>query len=595
MKKYINVYSFCAIITLISFAAFTARLVDWQLINSEKYRGQAYATGAEEIKSEPVRGQILDKNGNGLIVNQTRYRVVVHGTEIDGEEKRIFHSLISLFDRLKLSYNRDIPDAVSDGEAYVFADNIKSETACRLAEILQNTNGAGVEPYLVRTAESPSLAPHILGALGAVTADEYESGDYEINDRTGKFGIEAEFEAELRGKSGEKLVFFDGENRVFEELKQSAERGNNIWLTLDSKLQKTAAESLAENVQTARLEGKAESEAYSEKGRGEDCSSGAAVMLSVKDFSVLAAASFPTYDLNKYSLYGDYYSTLANDENSPMFNRAFDGEFACGSVFKPCVALAALENGAIDEKTQLYCDKFYDYYPSNVVECLHYHGAQDIYSATAHSCNWFFAETGRRVGIKNICACAEKLGLGVKTGLEIGESTGTLAGRNDDDWQPGNTPRAAIGQSDNAFTPLQLAAYTATIANNGTRLKTHLVSKITNADNSKGIADFTKPEVIENSTFSEKNLKIVQNAMREVASNPEGTAYSIFGDYKAAVAAKTGTAENSGSDHAVFICYAPFENPEVAVSVVIENGVKGKYAMQVAKDLLDVYFEKTFQ
>lgn len=591
MKKHINVYTFCVIITLIIFAAFTARLVDWQLINSENYRGQAYADGAEEIKSEPVRGQIFDKDGKGLIVNQTRYRVVVRGTEIDGNEKQIFPSLINLFDKLKLAYYKDIPDAVPDGETYIFADNIKSESAGAVAENLQKINGASVEPYLVRTAESPNLAPHILGALGAVTADEYESGDYALNDKTGKFGIEAKFETELRGKSGEKLVLFDGGSAVSEELKQSAERGSNIWLTLDSKLQKTAAESLAENVQAAKAEGKAESEIYSEKGRGEDCSAGAAVMLSVKDFSVLAAASYPTYDLNKYSLYGDYYSSLANDENSPMFNRAFDGEFACGSVFKPCVALAALESGAIDESTQFFCDKFYDYYPSNIVECMHYHGMQDIYSATAHSCNWFYAEAGRRAGIKNICACAEKLGLGVKTGLETGESGGVLAGRNDDDWQPGDTPRAAIGQSDNAFTPLQLAAYTATLANNGTRLKTHLVGKITSADNSKIIADFTKPETAESSSFSEKNLKIVQKAMREVASNPEGTAYSVFGDYKTAVAAKTGTAENSGSDHAVFICYAPFEKPEVAVAVVIENGVRGKYAMQVAKDLLDGYFK----
>ena len=591
MKKHINVYFFCVIITLIIFAAFTARLVDWQLINSENYRGQAYATDAEEVKSAPVRGQIFDKNGKGLIVNQTRYRVVVRGTEIDGNENKIFPSLIYLFDKLKLAYHKDIPDTVPEGETYIFADNIKSEYVGAVAENLQNISGAGVEPYLVRSAESPNLAPHILGALGAVTAEEYKSGDYALNDKTGKFGIEAKFETELRGKSGEKLILFDEKSAVSEQIKQPAERGNNIWLTIDSKLQKTAAESLAENVQAAKAEGKAESEIYSEKGHGEDCSAGAVVMLSVRDFSVLAAASYPTYDLNKYSLYGDYYSSLANDDNSPMFNRAFDGEFACGSVFKPCVALAALENGAIDENTQFFCDKFYDYYPSNIVECMHYHGIQDIYSATAHSCNWFYAEAGRRAGIKNICACAEKLGLGVKTGLETGESGGNLAGRDDGNWQPGNTPRAAIGQSDNAFTPLQLAAYTATLANNGTRLKTHLVGKITSADNSKITADFTKPETALKSSFSARNLKIVQNAMREVAANPEGTAYSVFGDYKIVIAAKTGTAENSGSDHAVFICYAPFENPEVAIAVVIENGVKGKYAMQIAKDLLDGYFK----
>ena len=165
-----------------------------------------------------------------------------------------------------------------------------------------------------------------------------------------------------------------------------------------------------------------------------------------------------------------------------------------------------------------------------------------------------------------------------------------LAGRESGEWQAGNTPQAAIGQSDNAFTPVQLATYTATLANNGTRLKTHLVSKITSYDNSEVISDFSKPQIARKSTFSEKNLKIVQNAMRGVARDYEGTAYSVFGDYKVDIAAKTGTAENAGSDHAVFICYAPFEKPEVAIAVVIENGVKGKYAMQVANDLLDEYF-----
>lgn len=157
---------------------------------------------------------------------------------------------------------------------------------------------------------------------------------------------------------------------------------------------------------------------------------------------------------------------------------------------------------------------------------------------------------------------------------------------------PGNTVQAAIGQSDNAFTPVQLATYAATIANNGTRLKTHIVSKITDYERKKTIADYSKPEKVDECGVSEKNIKTVQQDMLSVTQSADGTANSVFGNYKVKVAAKTGTAENSGSDHTTFICYAPYDKPKVAVAVVLEHGVKGKYSMQVAKDMLDAYFAK---
>ena len=592
MKKYKNVYTVCATVTLLFFALFTARLINWQLIGGDGYRELASLSGAAEEKSEAVRGQIYDKNGKGLIVNQTRYRVVVQNNSADGGDfEKTVSALTVLMRKTGNSYIKTIPGSAAVGEPFVFADNIKKESVGAIAENIQSLSGVSLEPYLVRCAEDPTLAPHILGALGAVTEEDCDSGEYGVNDKIGKFGIEAAFEKELRGKVGEKLIFRGSDGEEIEEIKNPAERGSNVWLTIDSKLQKTASVSLEKNVKAARAEGEAQSKLNAETKVGEDCSAGAAVMLDVRDFSVLAAASCPAYDLNKYSLYGDYYIKLSRDKNLPMFDRAFDGVFACGSVFKPCVALAALEEKVISDKTEFYCTKYYDYYPSNVVERMHYHGAQNVESATVHSCNSFFAETGRRLGIKRVGMYAEKLGLGGKTGVEFGEAEGMLAGRDSGEWQAGNTPQAAIGQSDNAFTPVQLATYAATLANNGTRLKTHIVGKITSSDNSTVISDHSKPKIAQKSTFSSKNLKTVQNAMRGVARDNEGTAYSVFGDYKVDIAAKTGTAENAGSDHAVFICYAPFEKPEVAIAVVIENGVKGKYAMQVAEDLLDEYFE----
>ena len=367
--------------------------------------------------------------------------------------------------------------------------------------------------------------------------------------------------------------------------------GNTVYLTLDKKLQETAVKSLAENVKAAKVQGVATKESYGGSGWGEDCETGAVAMLSVRDFSVLAAASYPTYDLNKYSQYGDYYVKLSENKNSPMYNRISVGSFACGSVYKPCVACAALEEKTITKDTEIFCKQEYDYYPSNVVHCMHYHGDENVTGAIAQSCNYFFAETGRRLGIETMYLYSEKFGLGEYTGIEIEESKGTLAGRDSTSWMPGNTVQAAIGQSDNAFTPLQLATYAATLANDGTRLKTHVVSKVTDYERTKTIEDYSKATVVDTCGISKKNLDIVQKAMLEVTQDEDGTAYSMFGDYKVKVAAKTGTAENAGSDHTTFICYAPFDKPEVAVAVVIEHGAKGRYSMQVAKDLLDVYFK----
>jgi penicillin-binding protein 2 len=188
---------------------------------------------------------------------------------------------------------------------------------------------------------------------------------------------------------------------------------------------------------------------------------------------------------------------------------------------------------------------------------------------------------------------AEKFGLGEKTGVEIEESNGILAGRDSKTWQEGNTVQAAIGQSDNAFTPVQLATYVATIANNGKRYRTHLIKEIKNYERTKTVFKYNtkKPEVEDTCGVSKYNLSVVQSAMRNVCADPGGTAYSVFGNYSIPVAAKTGTAENAGSDHTVFICYAPYDKPKVAIAVVLEHGAQGRYSMNVAKALMDEYFK----
>lgn len=656
----------CLIITAVFFALFALRLIDWQLVHGNDYKQLAARSTGYTERTEATRGEIRDKNGEGLVVNSTHYKVVLDKLYIDEKKlDTIILDLIALMDKTGekwddllpieltneglLVYKKDCQEEIdyllspqflnidenttanicfdelvkrykvnsayspeqkrnlvsvyynmeltgySNSTPYIFADDIKQSTVGAVSENTQGVGGVDVQTYLTRGAADPDIAPHILGALGSLSEEEYntltaENKDYSFDDKIGKFGIELAFEDELRGKGGTKIIQRNADGAITDSAEtENAHPGNTVFLTLDTKLQKTAVKSLADNVKEAKTQGITESELYGEKGHGEDCDSGAVVMLSVKDFSVLAAASYPTYDLNKYSEYGSYYVKLTENENSPMYNRAFVGTFACGSVFKPCVAGAALEEKIIDSNTEIFCKQNYDYYPTNVVKCMHYHSNLNVTGAIMHSCNYFFAETGRRLGIETMYLYAQRFGLGEYTGIEVEESKGILAGRDSTSWQAGNTVQAAIGQSDNAFTPLQLATYTATIANDGKRLETRIVDKITNYEQTKTLKTFSSKTVCD-CGVSQKNLDLVQNAMLEVARNKDGTAYSMFGDYKVKVAAKTGTAENSGSDHATFICYAPFDKPEVAVAVVMENGSKGRYAMQVAKDLLDAYF-----
>ena len=656
----------CIIITLVFFAIFTARLVDWQIIHGSEYSELAKRSTSYTVQTNATRGEILDKNGDGLVVNTTHYKIVID--KLYANEETLDTNLLALINLMNLtgdkwedtlpielsgntlSYKKGAEDEIStllsedflnldenttaqdcfnklleryeidknlslseqrnlvsvhynmeltgysSSNPYVFAKDIKRSTVSAVSENTQGVSGIDVQTYLVRTAQDADLAPHVLGALGAITEEEYEElkdGEktYTLTDSVGKFGIELAFENQLKGEGGMKIIKRNSDGTIVDTIETiDSKPGNTVYLTLDKKLQETAVKSLAENVKAAKAQGVSEKQVYGGSGYGEDCETGAVVMLSVKDFSVLAAASYPTYDLNKYSQYGDYYVKLSENKNSPMYNRISVGSFACGSVYKPCVACAALEEKTITKDTEIFCKQEYDYYPSNVVHCMHYHSDLDVTGAIAQSCNYFFAETGRRLGIETMYLYSEKFGLGEYTGIEIEESKGTLAGRDSTSWMPGNTVQAAIGQSDNAFTPLQLATYAATLANDGTRLKTHVVSKVTDYERTKTIEDYSNPTVVDTCGISQKNLEIVQKAMLEVTQNEDGTAYSMFGDYKVKVAAKTGTAENAGSDHTTFICYAPYDKPEVAVAVVIEHGAKGRYSMQVAKDLLDGYF-----
>ncbi len=495
---------------------------------------------------------------------------------------------------VSVRYNMEMT-AFSNTNPYTFAEDIDTELSTIIAEFSQSMPCIEIVPVSKRLCTDGTLMPHILGVTGSLTAEEYEENKdkgYAYDDIIGKFGIEAAFEDYLKGEPGTKTISKNSDGTLINVVElEPAKPGNSIFLTIDSNLQRATNASLARYVQDAQAAGKAESQQKGEKGHGEDCIAGAAVMLSVKDFSVLAASTYPTYDLTQYSN-GDYYASLLEDETLPLYDRAFLGSFAPGSVVKPATALGALEEGIISDYDTITCTQKYDYYPTNIVHCMGTHGPLTVTAAITKSCNYFFADMGRQLGIDTMSLYMEKLGLGEKTGLEISESQGFLAGRDSTSWVAGNTVQAAIGQSDNTFTPVQLATFAATIANDGVRYRTHLVSKITSYDRQEIVLhnDPEKPQVVEDLQLTPYNVDIVQNAMRQVAADPSGTAHSIFGDYSIPIACKTGTAENPGSDHVTFICYAPYDDPQVALAVVLEHGAKGKFSMSVARDMLNAYF-----
>lgn len=637
-------------ISIIIIAVFITRLFVWQVVDGDKYKEIAKNSSTYSLTSNRIRGEILTSDGKPLATNKTIYNVVLKKSYI--KEKNLNNTIVTIFNLLKTREEKwidNLPIIYENGEYkfsadkenslflkskdflnidenssayeymqqlinrydcknikdketqrnvvsvrfnmeksnfsllndYIFAENISDDMMQIISENTQNISGVEIETTVERVYKNGKLAPHIVGTVGKINEEEYNENDgYDINDSIGKFGIEKAFENELRGEVGR--IYFEKNsngNIVGTTESEKAKSGNTVWLTIDSELQKVATEVLEDNIKDCH------------NTVAKDCVAGGVVMLDVKDFSVLATASYPTYDISKYSDY-DYYQSLINDDTSPLYSRTFDGSFAPGSVFKPCVALAGLEEGKIKKNTLINCTQNYDYYPTDIVRCMGYHNKINLNHSLAVSCNYYFAEVGRRLGINTIYSYAEKFGLGLPTGVEIDESTGFLAGRDSKIWTAGNTVQASIGQSDNTFTPAQLATYVATIANNGTRKQTHLMKKITTYDKKKVIKENTADNVKIMSTLkvSKDNLKEVQKGMWSVCNQSDGTAYDVFGNYGVTIAAKTGTAENNGTDHTVFVCYAPYDKPEVALAVVIEHGAMKKYSTNVAKALLDKYF-----
>lgn len=485
---------------------------------------------------------------------------------------------------------------------FVLADNVTVGAVAKIKERSDDFKGVSISNTYVRNYEKPGVATHILGRIGRINEEEYsELADdgYGMNDMIGKQGIEKWAEGYLRGIDGTSgTLTRTGNDEISVGEGIDPVPGDSVMLTIDTRLQEAAEKSLENSIKSISARG------GSDDKDGGDCNAGAAVVIDIKTGDALALASYPSYDMSRFD---EDYQSLAENTSQPMWNRAVSGLYSPGSTFKPLVAIAALETGnlgigeiIVDEGIYTVYD---DYQPtcwiwseSNMTQT---HGPLDVSGAIENSCNYFFYEVGHRIGISTIDEYAAMFGLGEYTGIELSEeSKGAVASpeykksvvRNftSQDWYDGDTLQAAIGQSYSLFTPVQLANYAATIANGGTHYKVNLIKSIRSSVDGSLVKEAV-PTVMDSVQMDGSVLTAVKNGMRRVVD--EGSAAAVFTDYPIPIGGKTGTAQvGEGSNNAVFIAYAPFDDPQIAVSVVLEHGVRGANAANVARDIFDCYF-----
>ena len=432
-----------------------------------------------------------------------------------------------------------------------------------------------------------TYAAHILGRVSRIFAedwDNYKDKGYSMDALVGKGGVEEAFESYLHGTNGVKLVTTDKNGKVTGELyAKEPQPGNTVALTIDLDLQKVTEDSLAEKI------GSMEKRDGLTRG-------GAAAVVSVGTGEVLALASYPTYDLSQWD---EMYDTWNKDTvGRPMFNRATDGTYAPGSTFKLCSAVAALESGIVTPSTTIVDRGIYTYYTFPQPKCWIYnsyggtHGAVNVSQAITVSCNYFFYEVGRLMGIKTLDSYATQFGLGQHTGIEIGDSAGVLASpeyaeKIGETWTDGQTITAAIGQSYNLFTPLQLANYVATLVGGGDHYEAHLLKSAKSFDNSSVVYAYNKAP-INHVDMADSTLEAVKKGARGLAT---GSLSYVFRNCVVDVGCKTGTAETSQKlTNGCFVAFAPYDDPQIAVCVVAEQGGGGANLAPVALDIINAYF-----
>ena len=490
------------------------------------------------------------------------------------------------------------------------ASNISQNSVAIFNERNDDFPGISIQTEALRSYPSGSLASHILGYVGKINEDELNNNEgYSLNDRIGKIGIEYIFEPYLKGKDGIKQIDMAVDGTVTGEYTvEEAIAGNSVILTIDANLQKVTENALKNNIEKIRNGG---------YGKAYPAEAGAVVVMNVKTGEVLSMASYPDFEpqlfvdgisIEKYNEY------ISEEAKSPFLNRTISSVYAPGSTFKMVTALAALETGAITTDEKINDVGIYRYSSDYQPKCWIYksygrgHGYLNVTDAIKHSCNYFFYELGNRIGIDTLSRYAKALGLGNKTGVELlGEVSGTISSKETsaqkgETFTGGNTLQGAIGQHDNSFTPIEMAKYISIIANGGNNIDVTIIKGIMDVNGNtipkEELNEFIKNRLGINKEkpieldFNKNNLNAILEGMRGVTSESGGTAYSYFKDFNIEVGGKTGSAQTGieGKTNAWFVGFAPFDDPEIAVVVLVENGGSGGYTAEVARDIIAEYF-----
>lgn len=480
---------------------------------------------------------------------------------------------------LGVRYELKLRKLGANNNAYVLAQNV-DVAFCSLI-----SDGQFQGAKIIRSSArqyATTYATHILGTVGGISdyTDEWKERGYRMDDTVGLSGAEAAFEDYLRGADGKRMISVNSDGKITGEYYSVEPRsGYTVELTVDLKLQQAVEDALASAVESLNAKD------------GLDSRGAAAAVVKVGTGEILSLASYPTFDL---STWRQDYAELSSDPATPMLNRAASSAYAPGSTLKPATAVAALESGATTPSETLF-DTGYWKYPSTTWNggtwCWKHsgHGKVNATTAITNSCNYYFAEMGYRMGLDTLNEYYSALGLGEPTGIEIGEKTGRQA---TNEGGSNQAPWAAYGQADQLYTPLQLANYIATLVSGGQHCPAHLLKSVKSYDNSEIIAtgDTTPLNTL---NISDSTLQAVKKGMYGY-TQPGGMVYSYFKDCIVSAGAKTGTAQLGGGlkNNGVFVAFAPYDDPEIAIALVLEKGDAGAALATTAVDIINAYFDR---
>lgn len=628
------------------------RLVEYQVVNGEKYLEAASSKTVSEVSVNAARGRIVDRYGNELVTNKAGFNLVFDRAFLKEEtENETILALTKILKEAGKEWVDDLPvsetspyyflpgkdeevaqmksklgmqtyataeecmDAIADKfglngysgderrtlagvrysmfakdfsiyNRYTFAEDIDPETVSTIEELSFKYPGVSVSAESIRDYGEGDVIPHVLGTMSAIfpdEVDEYTSKGYALNDLVGRGGIEEVMEADLRGTAGVIRVEQNNKGEVISTTTaKEPVAGNSVMLTIDMEFQKQVQDILENFIKNLQRAG----------GRGKEANAGAIVVLDPNNGEVLAAATYPTYKLSDLKD-PELSAQIENDPLRPKRNRAFREIYRPGSTFKTATATGALLEGTIVESSTVHCGGtyYYDTSPNGYhPTCTGVHGNIAVVEALTRSCNIFFYDVGRRLGIDLIDKYAAIYGLGEKTGLEIGNELGYVASpalveESGGTWYQGNTWQAAIGQSETKVTPLQLAIQAMTIANKGTRYAAHIIKSVGNYDLTQTVQE-TQPEVLNNELAGRDDIfDIVQRGMQGAANN-RATMVNIPGG----VAIKTGTPQvTKDFTNSTVIGFYPAQSaPEISFAAVIEGG---EYSADMMAQVINAYNE----